>query len=91
MKANSERVDEELCSESRKPATGKTNLLKLNSKSGKKKKLFNELSFAEPHVDTFYIGLNDSPVHSAYNPVHAKVAGVEEAGDWVCFFIYFLT
>lgn len=58
----------------------------MTSKKRKTKKhLFKELSFVENHVDTFYIGLNDNPVHGAYNPMTAKLVDVDQdqLKDWV--------
>ena len=45
-------------SEENTPINRKSNKL-LKTKS-KRKKLYNELTFVENHVDTFYIGLNDA-------------------------------
>ena len=59
------------------------NLLKTKSK---KKKLYNELTFVENHVDTFYIGLN-SPSKAVCNPKQAVIVDMTEADqitkDWV--------
>jgi len=65
----------------KKKTRGKT-LLKVNTKASKKKALFNELTFVDPHVDTFYVGLNND-VRGAYNPVQANLVGIEEASDIV--------
>lgn len=61
---------------SKAPESGvKKNLLKTRRKQ-KKKNLIGELSFVQPHVDTFYMGLNDN-WQSAYNPMQAKSIRVE--------------
>ena len=65
----------------KKKARGKT-LLKVNTKASKKKALFNELTFVDSHVDTFYVGLNDD-VRGAYNPIQANLVDIDEASDVV--------
>ena len=64
------------------------NLVKIKSKK-KKKILFDELSFVEDHVNTFYIGLNENP-RGADNPATAKLISANDPGtvekivkDWV--------
>ena len=74
---------EELYSASKKFQAKKLVKTATKKSAKKKNKLFDELSFVEPHVDTFYIGLNDSPARAALNPVQAKVINVDEATDWV--------
>ena len=63
-----------------KSVKSKKNLLQINSKTKKKKKLFPELTFVESHMDTFYVGLNDN-LGGAYNPVKAKCVDIDEAKD----------
>jgi hypothetical protein len=63
----------------KKKARGKT-LLKVNTKASKKK--FNELTFVDSHVDTFYVGLNDD-VRGAHNPIQANLVDIDEASDIV--------
>jgi len=65
----------------KKKKKGKT-LLKANTKAQRKKALFNELTFVDPHVETFYVGLNDD-VRGAYNPVQANLVDIDEAPDIV--------
>ena len=78
---NEEENESELYSERKKFKSKK--LVKMSAKK-KKKRLFNELSFVEPHVDTFYIGLNDSPLRGVLNPIQAKAINFEEgAAEWV--------
>lgn len=58
------------------------NLIKIKSKK-KKRNLYDELTFVEEHVDTFYIGLNENP-RGADNPLTAKVIDADTvAKDWV--------
>jgi hypothetical protein len=59
------------------PPIGKKRLIKIKNKNKNK---FNELSFVENHVDTFYIGLNE-PYQAIDNPKQGKV--VPAAKDWV--------
>jgi hypothetical protein len=60
----------------------KSNRLKNKSK---RKKLYNELTFVENHVNTFYIGLNDVKIRS--NTKQALVINKNDAEeltkDWV--------
>ena len=65
----------------KKKKKGKT-LLKVSTKAQRKKALFNELTFVDPHVETFYVGLNDD-VRGAYNPVQANLVDIDEAPDIV--------
>jgi hypothetical protein len=65
----------------KKKKKGKT-LLKVNTKAQRKKARFKELTFVDPHVETFYVGLNDD-IHGAYNPVKANLVDIDEAPDIV--------
>ena len=61
------------------------NLIKIKSKK-KKRNLYDELTFVEDHVSTFYIGINENP-RGADNPLTAKLADPDNmdklAKDWV--------
>ena len=61
------------------------NLIQIKSKK-KKRNLYDELTFVEEHVDTFYIGLNENH-RGADNPLTAKLldpdSGEKLARDWV--------
>lgn len=83
--SNNKQEEEEPYSvrKKREQASGKKAFVKINSKKNKKKLTFNELTFVEPHVDTFYVGLNDEVPRGAYNPVHAKTVELDKAKDWV--------
>ena len=73
----------------KKKGSKSKNFLKINTKANRRKNRYNELTFVEPHVDTFYIGLNED-IHGAYNPIHAKPIDVDEANglvkNWVHMF-----
>lgn len=63
--------------------SNKKNFIKIKRKTKKKKKLiFDELSFVESHVDTFYL-LNE--VQGACNPMTAKLIDPDEemVKEWV--------
>lgn len=72
-------------SEENTPINRKSNKL-LKTKS-KRKKLYNELTFVENHVDTFYIGLNDAKKKTNTKQATVIEAHMNEAGelakDWV--------
>ena len=53
-------------------------------KSKNRKKLvdkYQELTFVNEHVDTFYVGLNDQHNNQACNPLKAKVIKLNETDD----------
>ncbi|RNA11379.1 hypothetical protein BpHYR1_040908 [Brachionus plicatilis] len=62
--------------------SSKKNFIKIKRKAKKKKLIFDELSFVESHVDTFYC-LND--VQGACNPITAKLIDPDEecVKEWV--------
>lgn len=90
--ADDSKRDEEPYSvrKKREQASGKKRFVKINSKKNKKKLTFNELTFVEPHVDTFYVGMNDEVPRGAVNPVQAKTVDIEEATHWVSQSIHIL-
>lgn len=75
---------------SKKQSDGKKDLLKTSSRKAKKK-LIGELTFVEPHLDTFYIGLNDGWKNHLVNPMQAKVLGVENANELAKNWVYYMT
>lgn len=64
-----------------------SNLIKIKSKKPKNKNDFDELSFMNNHVDTFYIGLNDVNNKLAQNPKQAELVPFDKAEqvvkDWI--------
>ena len=75
---------------SKKHSEPKKDLLKTSSRKAKKK-LIGELTFIEPHLDTFYIGLNDGWKNHLVNPMQAKVLGVENANELAKNWVYYIT
>jgi hypothetical protein len=67
----------------------KRNSNRLLKTKSKRKKLYNELTFVENHVDTFYIGLNDVKKRSNTKQaivIDAHMNEAEElAKDWVMY------
>lgn len=74
--------------ENESPYSARKKLLKMNKKKKLKKRIiFDELSFVEPHVDTFYVGLRTNYNSSDENQLRAKTVDIDEADtlakDWV--------